>query len=89
MGRNEKRLLRLLADRSDASFRFDDLCQVLRRLGFRESIRGSHHRFDREGIHELINLQREGAMAKPYQVRQVRRLLMHHRLIGPRLTEER
>jgi hypothetical protein len=88
MGRHEKRIARLLRKSNDATIRFDDLRELLRSLGFRERIRGSHHRFDRAGIPELINLQRDGAAAKPYQVRQVRRLLTRHRLTDVRSTEE-
>ncbi len=36
--------------------------------------------FSREGVAELLNLQRDGAMAKPYQVRQVRRLIERYGL---------
>ena len=31
---------------------FDELRQMLRRLGFEERIRGSHHVFRRDGIEE-------------------------------------
>jgi hypothetical protein len=87
MGRHDKRVLRLVGGASDANMRFDELRELLRRLGFRERIRGSHHRFDRAGVRELINLQRDGATAKPYQVRQVRRILTRYGLIAE--SEER
>jgi hypothetical protein len=45
------------------------------RLGFHERTRGSHHVFVKDGVTELINLQREGQLAKPYQVRQVRAII--------------
>lgn len=44
-------------------------------------ISGSHHIFTRPGILERINLQREGSKAKPYQVRQVRKILAEYRLL--------
>ena len=59
---------------------FDDLCELLRRLGFEERIRGSHHIFRKEGIEEKINLQQDNSKAKPYQVRQVRTVLVKYRL---------
>jgi virulence-associated protein VapD len=65
---------------SDASIRFDDLRALLRRLGFAERIKGSHHIFTREGVDEILNLQPKGSMAKPYQVKQVRRALVQYRL---------
>jgi predicted RNA binding protein YcfA (HicA-like mRNA interferase family) len=46
--------------------------RLLDHLGFAERIRGSHHIFVKEGVRDMINLQKEGRMAKPYQVRQVR-----------------
>ena len=47
-------------------------------MGFTERIRGSHHIFRKEGVVERINLQRDGNHAKPYQVRQVRMMLLNH-----------
>jgi hypothetical protein len=75
-----KVLERLLSGRADANIRFDDLRNLLARLGFEERSRGSHHVFIREGVQDLINLQREGSMAKPYQVRQVRGVITKYRL---------
>ena len=49
-------------------------------LGFTERVRGSHHIFRREGVRELINLQRDGSQAKPYQVRQVRQAILRNHL---------
>ena len=42
---------------------------------------GGHHIFTMTGVMEQINLQREGAKAKPYQVRQVRKLLATYKLL--------
>ena len=71
---------RILSGRSDAGIRFDDLRSYLLQLGFAERVRGSHHVFRKEGVPELINLQRSGAHAKPYQVRQVRQTVLRYRL---------
>ena len=73
---------RILSGRSDANIRFDDLRRFLLRLGFVERVRGSHHIFRREGVRERINLQRDGSHAKPYQVRQVRQVVLTNRLGG-------
>jgi len=54
----------------------------LLRLGFAERTRGSHHIFSKEGVEELINLQRHGNNAKAYQVRQVRAILKRHGFTG-------
>ena len=53
---------------------------LLRNLGFDERVRGSHHIFRKAGVAELINLQRDGNDAKPYQVTQVRRVISKYRL---------
>ena len=81
MGRHETTLSRVLGGRADAAIGFDALCALLRRLDFDERVRGSHHLFRREGVAELINLQRDGAHAKPYQVRQVRAILRRYGLV--------
>ncbi len=82
MPRREKTLEQVLSGRSDAHIRFGDLRQMLLSLGFTERVRGSHHLFSREGIPEMINLQREGSQAKVYQVRQVRKILLQYGLGG-------
>jgi predicted RNA binding protein YcfA (HicA-like mRNA interferase family) len=82
MPREDTLLYRILRGRSDANIRFDDLCKLLTDLGFQERIRGSHHVFAKPGIEQLINLQRDGSKAKPYQVRQVRSVILRYRLGG-------
>jgi hypothetical protein len=76
----ESFLVRVLRGSSDAGIRFDDLRALLRRLGFEERVTGGHHIFNREGVDEILNLQPRGSMAKPYQVKQVRRVLVRYRL---------
>lgn len=75
-------LQRILHGQSDANIRFDELRRLLADLGFEERIRGSHHIFVKSGVEQLINLQREGSTAKPYQVRQVRSVILRYRLGG-------
>ena len=64
--------MRILKGTSDAGIRFHDLCTLLRRLGFTERVKGSHRIFTRDG------------MAKPYRVKQVRRVLVQYRLAEER-----
>lgn len=76
-----KKILRqILSGRADAAIRFDDLCSLLDTLGFEGRVRGSHHLFRKAGIEERINLQRDGAHAKPYQVKQVRAMILRNGL---------
>jgi len=77
-----KVLERVLSRTSDANIRFDDLCHLLSSLGFEMRVRGNHHIFRKAGVEEKINLQREGSEAKPYQVRQVRAVILKYRLGG-------
>ena len=77
----EKTLEKLLRGESDANIRFDELCHLLQAKGFRMRVSGSHHIFTQPVVLERINLQREGSKAKPYQVRQVRRILATYKLL--------
>ena len=78
---HRRRILeQVLSGTSDANVRFDDLCSLLRSLSFGERIRGSHHIFVRAGVEEILNLQPRGGVAKPYQVKQVRTVILKHTL---------
>lgn len=76
----EKTRRRVLSGTSDAAIRFDDLCALLEGLGFDKRVKGSHHLFRRSNVEERINLQREGNNAKPYQVKQVRAVILKYKL---------
>jgi len=75
-----KLIQRILEGRSDANVAFSDLRGLLLHLGFEERTRGSHHVFRRTGVDEKVNLQRDDGKAKPYQVRQVRDVILKYRL---------
>jgi predicted RNA binding protein YcfA (HicA-like mRNA interferase family) len=77
----EKTIEKLLRGESDANLRFEEICHLLQAKGFRMRTQGSHHIFTRPDIRERINLQRDGAKAKPYQVRQVRKILASYKLL--------
>lgn len=51
-------------------------------LGFEERIKGSHHIFTSDAVEEILNLQPKGSKAKPYQVKQVRQVILKYRLAG-------
>ena len=70
----------MLRGGSDANIRFSDLRSALLRLGFVERVRGSHHVFTRDGVNEILNLQARRGLAKPYQVKQVRKVLVRYKL---------
>jgi hypothetical protein len=78
-----KRVLdQVLRGNADANVPFQGLCSLLRDLGFDERTKGSHHIFTMEGVPEILNLQPRGAKAKAYQVRQIRNVILKHRLAG-------
>jgi len=78
----EKILEKILRGTSDGNIHFEGLRSVLKHLGFSERIRGSHHIFFREGVVEILNLQPKGEEAKPYQVKQVRHVILKYGLGG-------
>ncbi|CAN5619281.1 type II toxin-antitoxin system HicA family toxin [soil metagenome] len=82
MSKAEKLAAKLLTGRSDKNFSFDDLCYIVERAGFQlRRGSGSHRVYYKEGVAEIINLQpRTGGEAKPYQVRQVRELLVKYKI---------
>ena len=80
MSKSDKILDRVLRGTSDASLAFGDLYYLLKHLGFGERIRGSHHIFVHDGMEEIINLQPRHSRAKPYQVKQVRNLILKYKL---------
>lgn len=80
MTKREKSLQRLMSGQADTDIAFDDLCSLLRRLGFQSRIRRGHHIFTKDGVEEILNLQPIGAKAKPYQVKQVRAIIRNYGL---------
>lgn len=73
-------LHRVLSGTSDANIPFVELRRLLLRLGFEERIRGDHHIFTKDGVEDMLNLQPRASMAKPYQVKQVRGLILRYKL---------
>jgi len=82
MAKYDKLLQKILNGASDANIYFDDLCNLLKRLGFEERVRGSHHIFRKDKVMEKINLQCDGNKAKPYQVKQVRDVIVKYKIRG-------
>lgn len=66
----------------DRNISFVDLYNLLVDMGFSVRVRGDHHIFSRPDVAEIINLQPDGNKAKPYQVRQVRGLILKYKLGG-------
>jgi predicted RNA binding protein YcfA (HicA-like mRNA interferase family) len=80
MSKKDKILARILSGTSDANIDFDDMRNLLNKLDFDERIRGSHHIFTKDDMIEILNLQSKSGKAKPYQVKQVRNLILKYKL---------
>jgi predicted RNA binding protein YcfA (HicA-like mRNA interferase family) len=83
MGKYEKTVSSILSGRSDQSIRFIELVNLLRAMGFNERVKGSHHIFYRQDVEEILNIQPNGSLAKAYQVKQVRNLILKYRMEIP------
>lgn len=83
MGQFEKLLLSVLRGTNDQNISFSDLQKLLNRLGFQCRIKGDHFIYTKTGVDEIINIQpRHGGRAKPYQVKQVREIILKYGLGG-------
>jgi len=75
----EKIIDKILSGKSDNNIDFNDLKKVVLSFGFNERIAGSHHVFTQKNYNILINLQKDkGSKAKPYQVKQVRKIIIQY-----------
>ena len=82
MGSDKKLLEKMLSGVSDASLSFNDIAHLLMRIGFKERLKGDHHIFYKDGIEEIINIQPKSGKAKPYQVKQIRNIILKYHLGG-------
>ncbi len=82
MTAHAKLLDRILRGTSDKNIEFVPLCDLLKRMGFAERVRGDHHIFSKGGVIEILNLQPRGHQAKAYQVKQVREVILQYKLGG-------
>jgi predicted RNA binding protein YcfA (HicA-like mRNA interferase family) len=78
---NERELLERIAGGAVANVAFADLRRLAEALGFElRRVSGSHHVFTHPEVPQLINLQSVRGQAKPYQVRQLLRLVERYDL---------
>ena len=76
----EKLMQSIMAGTNDRNIKFKDLQKILEVLGFQCRIKGDHFIYWKEGIDEIINIQPNGNMAKPYQVKQIRNLILKYQM---------
>jgi hypothetical protein len=74
-----KTLRKILA--GSRNIRFGEITALAEAFGFRLlRIRGSHHIYAHSTVDELLNLQEVDGEAKPYQIRQLMRLVERYDL---------
>jgi len=78
---NKRRLYEELK-KSPKNVRFERLCMVAEVFGFRlRGGKGSHRIYVRDGVGEILNFQNVGGKAKPYQVRQLIKIIEKYDLL--------
>ncbi|MEG0765676.1 MAG: type II toxin-antitoxin system HicA family toxin [Pseudoflavonifractor sp.] len=82
MSQYEKLLRSIMCGVQDKNISFSDLQSILDRLGFALRIKGDHFIYTKDGIEEILNLQPLGSNAKPYQVKQVRTIILKYGMGG-------
>ncbi len=82
MSRYDKLITMIMSGTQDKAIMFSDLQKVLTLLGFTVRIKGDHFIYSKDGVEEIINIQPNGSMAKPYQVKQVRSVMLKYKLGG-------
>jgi len=76
-----KKLLARLARGTVANVTFADMQRLVEDMGFElQRVSGSHHIFIHPDVPSPVNLQSVNGQAKPYQVRQVLRLIERYAL---------
>jgi predicted RNA binding protein YcfA (HicA-like mRNA interferase family) len=68
--------------RNPKNVRFKEICKVAEAFGFiMRTGKGSHHIFTRPGVEELLNFQNVKGKAKPYQVKQLIKIIEKYGLL--------
>lgn len=76
----EKLFYSIMSGTQDRNIKFSDLQKILDVLGFQCRIKGDHFIYWRNGVDEILNIQPDGNKAKPYQVKQVRNIILKYGL---------
>ena len=82
MSKFDKLFMQIMSGTQDNNISFSDLQKALTLLGFIVRIKGDHFIYSKEGIDEIINIQPTGNKAKPYQVKQVRNIILKYKMGG-------
>jgi len=80
LSQKEKLIIRILSGTQDKNIGFDVACNLLISFGFEKRINGSHHIFFKDGVKDILNLQPKDGKVKPYQVKQIRDIIIIYKL---------
>ena len=80
MANIEKLMQSIMSGTQDRNIKFADLQKILDVLGFKCRVKGDHFIYWKEGVEDIINIQPDGNKAKPYQVKQVRNIILKYHL---------
>ena len=69
-----------LLERSERMYGRRDLQKLLDALGFECRIRGDHYIYTYAGCLDIINIQPNKGMAKPYQIKQIRNFIAKYKI---------
>ncbi|MBQ9119659.1 MAG: type II toxin-antitoxin system HicA family toxin [Lachnospiraceae bacterium] len=76
----DKIFFEVMSGSKDNNIRFSELQKLLETLGFSCRIKGDHFIYYKNGVDEIINIQPSGNKAKPYQVKQVRNIILKYQM---------
>jgi hypothetical protein len=78
----DKRQLSEELKRNPKNVRFRKLCKIAEAFDFKfRGGKGSHRIYVREGVEEMLNFQNVGGKAKPYQVKQLIKIIEKYNLV--------
>ncbi len=77
---NDKIYKKIMLAKNDTNIKFKDLQNLLNQLNFEFRIKGDHFIYYKSGIDEIINIQPNKNMAKAYQVKQIRKIIIKYNL---------
>ena len=78
---DRSRLLEFLK-KNPKNIRFNKLCKIAEKFGFKfRGGKGSHRIYVKKGIKEMLNFQNVHGKAKPYQVRQLIKVIEKYNLL--------
>ena len=80
MSNKSKLLESILSGKQDKNIKFSDLQKLLKMLGFSYRTKGDHFIYTSNEVNEIINIQPNGKMAKPCQIKQIRNILIEYAL---------